>query len=128
VKLVPRPVATTEGNITVQQVRLVVDGRPVAEAVVADTVLTRARGLLFRRVLPEALLLRPCTSVHGAWMRVPLDVALLSADLRVVHTQVLRPWGMTAPRRGVTQVLEAPAGSFARWGLRPDSQVALVQE
>lgn len=108
------------------QVRLVVDGRPVAVAVVADTVLTRARGLLFRRVLPEALLLRPCTSVHGAWMRVPLDVALLSADLAVLHAQVLRPWGMTLPRRGVTQVLEAPAGSFERWGLRAGSHLSLT--
>ena len=107
------------------QTQLVVDDRPVAEAVVADTVLTRARGLLFRRVLPEALLLRPCSSVHGAWMRVPLDVALLTDDLRVLHAQVLRPWGMTRPRRGVTQVLEAPAGSFERWGLRAGSQVGL---
>lgn len=113
------------GSAQVKQVRLVVDGGAVIDVVVADTVLSRARGLLFRRVLPEALLLRPCTSVHGAWMRVPLDVALLSADLRVLHTQVLRPWGMTRPRRGVTQVLEAPAGSFARWGLRPDSRLAL---
>lgn len=107
------------------QTQLVVDDRPVAEAVVADTVLTRARGLLFRRVLPEALLLRPCSSVHGAWMRVPLDVALLTDDLRVLHAQVLRPWRMTRPRGGVTQVLEAPAGSFERWGLRAGSQVGL---
>lgn len=107
-------------------VQLVVDDRPVADVVVADTVLTRARGLLFRRVLPDALLLRPCSSVHGAWMRVPLDVALLTADLRVLHVQVLRPWGMTRPRRGVAQVLEAPAGSFERWGLGPGSQVALA--
>jgi uncharacterized protein len=109
----------------VTPIQLVVDDRPVAEVVVADTVLTRARGLLFRSVLPEALLLRPCSSVHGAWMRVPLDVGLLAADLRVLHTQVLRPWDMTMPRRGVAQVLEAPAGSFERWGLRPDSQVVL---
>lgn len=107
------------------QVQLVVDGSPVAEVVVADTAMTRARGLLFRRVLPEALLLRPCTSVHGAWMRVPLDVALLSDDLRVLHTQVLRPWGLTRPRKGGKQVLEAPVGSFERWGLRPDSRVRL---
>jgi uncharacterized membrane protein (UPF0127 family) len=107
------------------QVRLLVDGRAVAEAVVADTALTRARGVLFRRVLPEALLLRPCTSVHGAWMRVPLDVALLSRDMRVLRVRVLRPWGMTMPLRGVTQVLEAPVGSFERWGLDVDSELEL---
>lgn len=103
--------------------QLVVDGRSVGDVVVADTILTRARGLLFRRVLPDALLLRPCSSVHGAWMRVPLDVALLSRDMRVLHVQVLRPWGMTRPRRDVVQVLEAPAGSFERWGLDVGSLV-----
>ncbi|MFI9489491.1 DUF192 domain-containing protein [Promicromonospora sp. NPDC052451] len=108
--------------------QLVVDDRPVAGVEVADTALARARGLLFRRELPEALLLRPCSSVHGAWMRVPLDVALLSAGLEVLHTQVLRPWAVTRPRRGVHQVLEAPAGSFERWGLRPGSRLALVRE
>ncbi|WP_051433121.1 DUF192 domain-containing protein [Promicromonospora kroppenstedtii] len=106
--------------------QLLVDDRPVAAVEVADTALTRARGLLFRRVLPEALLLSPCSSVHGAWMRVPLDVALLSTDGEVVHAQVLRPWAVTRPRRGVTQVLEAPTGSFERWGLRPGSRVALA--
>lgn len=120
-----RSTTLDDGSALVKQVRLVVDGDTVVDVAVADTVLTRARGLLFRGALPDALLLRPCTSVHGAWMRVPLDVALLSADLRVLHTQVLRPWGMTRPRRGVTQVLEAPAGSFARWGLRPDSRLTL---
>lgn len=109
-----------------RQLQLTVDDRPVADVEVADTVLTRARGLLFRRALPEALLLRPCSSVHGAGMRVPLDVALLSADLAVLGTQVLRPWAVTRPRRGVTQVLEAPAGSFERWGLREGSRLALT--
>ncbi|MGI5189402.1 DUF192 domain-containing protein [Promicromonospora sp. CA-289599] len=108
------------------QADLVVNGRSVAEVLVADTVPARMRGMLFRRVLPEALLLRPCSSVHGAWMRVPLDVALLSHDMRVLHVQVLRPWGMTLPRRGVVQVLEAPAGSFERWGLEVNSRLGLL--
>lgn len=104
---------------------LVVDGRVVATAEVADSVPTRARGLLFRRELPEALVLRPCSSVHGAWMRVPLDVALLGRDGEVLHVQVLRPWGFSAARRGVKAVLEAPVGSFGRWGLAAGSVVEL---
>lgn len=105
---------------------LVVNGSAVAEAEVADTALTRARGLLFRRELPEALVLRPCSSVHGAWMRVRLDVALLDREGEVLHAQVLRPWGLSAMRRGAKEVLEAPAGSFERWGLRAGSRVALA--
>jgi uncharacterized protein len=105
--------------------RLLVDGRPVAEVLVADTVLSRARGLLFRRELPEGLLLRPCSSVHGAWMRTHLDVALLTTGMSVRDVRVLRPWRATMPRPGVVQVLEAPVGSFERWGLRPGSHLVL---
>lgn len=103
-----------------------VDGKVVGTAEVADTMLTRARGLLFRRDLPEALVLRPCSSVHAAWMSRRLDVALLSDQGRVLHAQELRPWTASAIRRGVREVLEAPAGSFERWGLREGSRVEVA--
>lgn len=113
---------------------LVVDGREVADVVVADTYLRRARGMLGRRQLPAALLLVPGGSVHGMGMTVPLDVALLSpvsggrldvvGEHRVRRTAVLRPFGLVGSRRGVRSTLEAPAGSFGRWGLTVDSVVA----
>lgn len=89
----------------------------------ADTFLSRARGMLFRDPLPAALILVPCTSVHGAWMREPLDVALLDRDGVVLHMQVLRPWGFVRSRRGAYATLEAPVGSFARWGLTDGDRV-----
>ena len=102
-----------------------VDGREVAPVVVADTYLTRLRGMLGRRPLPPALLLRPAGSVHGMGMREPLDVAGLDADGAVLDVGVLRPFGLTPSVRGVTQVLEAPVGSFARWGLVVGSVVTV---
>lgn len=104
---------------------LLLDGVPVARTEVAETWSRRLRGLLGRRSLPEALLLRPENSVHGAGMRVPLDVALLDAHGVVLAVLVLRPWGVTRPRPGATAVLEAPVGSFARWGLRVGSTVSV---
>jgi uncharacterized membrane protein (UPF0127 family) len=104
------------------------NGADVAMAEIADTWRLRLRGLLGRRELPEALVLRPGNSVHGIGMRVSLDVALLDADGRVLRTIVLRPWAMTAPRRGAVAVLEAPVGSFARWGLGVGALVELVDE
>lgn len=103
--------------------RLVVDGVDRAPLLVADTALTRLRGMLLRRQLPPALLLRPANSVHGIGMLVPLDVALLDPDLRVRHVLRLRPCGLVRPRRGVHSVLEAPAGSFAQWRLGVGSHV-----
>jgi len=59
-------------------------------------------------------------------MRDPLDVALLDRDGRVLHTHLLRPWGMSPPRRGTVSVLEAPAGSFERWGLNVGAHVEVA--
>lgn len=96
---------------------LEVDGRQVATAHVAGTYLTRLRGMLGRTPLPEAMLLVPCASVHGMGMRAALDVAFLAPDGEVLGTGVLRPYAFLGAPRGTRTVLEAPVGSFHRWGL-----------
>ena len=103
--------------------RLVVDGAEVAPLLVADTFLSRLRGMLGRRPLPPALLLRPANSVHGMGMRDPLDVAVLDSAGVVLATSVLRPGRATRSTPGGRQVLEAPVGSFTRWELSVHSQV-----
>lgn len=104
--------------------RLLVDGRDVADLVVADTWATRARGMLGRRRLPDAMWFVGEPSVHGVGMTRALDVAQLDAAGLVVAVHVLRPFGLVGPRKGVVDVLEAPRGSFERWGVRPGSRVA----
>jgi len=104
--------------------RLIVDGRDVADVVVADTWARRARGMLARSPLPASMWFVGETGVHGVGMTRSLDVALLDEGGRVVATTVLHPFGMTRPRRGVADVLEAPCGSFARWGLAVGSTLA----
>lgn len=110
----------------------------MARVEVADTYLRRLRGMLLRRRLPAALLLVPGGSVHGLGMTVALDVALLApasgqgrrdvvGGHDVVRTAVLHPFGLVPARRGVRSVVEAPVGSFARWGLRAGSRVELRQ-
>lgn len=96
---------------------LVVDGTVVARIELAETFVRRFRGLMLRRDLPAGLLLRPERSVHGMWMRQPLDVASIDADGLVLATEVLRPWRTSKHIPGTRQVLEAPVGSFAGWGL-----------
>lgn len=98
-------------------IRLFVDGRDTAPLLVADTWARRARGMLARHPLPEAMWFVGETGVHGVGMTRSLDVALLDGTGRVLATTVLRPWGVTRPRRGVVDVLEAPRGRFAAWGL-----------
>lgn len=106
--------------------RLLVDGHDTAPVLVADTPASRLRGMLGRAPLPPALLLRPANSVHGMGMRESLEVAVLDASGGVVATTVLRPGRMTRPVRGGSAVLEAPLGSFTRWGLRVGSHIETV--
>jgi len=96
------------------------DGKIVCErCLLAETALTRMRGLLGRRELPsgEGILLKPASSVHMAFMRFPIDAVFLDGDLRVVKVAAdLRPW-RAAAARGAKSVLEIPAGEAARRGL-----------
>ncbi|MCL2667287.1 MAG: DUF192 domain-containing protein [Micrococcales bacterium] len=103
--------------------RLLVDGSDVAPVIVADTYFRRLRGMLGRHPLPPALILIPTNSVHGMGMRDALDVAHLDSDGTVLSTTVLRPMRATRSVRGAKQVLEAPVGSFADWGLSCGSRI-----
>ena len=92
---------------------------------VADTPLTRLKGLLGRKELAagEGLLLRPAASVHTFFMRFPIDVVFLDRELRVLRVAAnLRPW-RAAARRGARAVLELPAGESERRDIRPGDQL-----
>jgi uncharacterized membrane protein (UPF0127 family) len=97
------------------------DGRVVcARCVVADSALTRMRGLLGRRNLEsdEGILLRPASSVHTCFMRFPIDAVFLGEDLVISKiVRGLRTW-RAAGSRGARAVLELPAGGSDERGLR----------
>ena len=70
-------------------------------------------------------MLRPAKSVHTIGMRFPIDVAFCDRELRVLAVRTLRPHRMTAPRPKAKVVIEAEAGAFERWRLRPGDQLEL---
>jgi uncharacterized protein len=97
----------------------------VDQCVVADTPVSRMRGLLGRDELRpgEGLLLRPASSIHTFFMRFPIDAVFLDAGLRVLGiSDDLHPW-RAASRRGARAVLELPAGESARRELRVGDQL-----
>ena len=104
------------------------DGDVVVEScLLAETALTRSRGLLGRSGLSsgEGMLLRPASSIHTAFMRFPIDAVFLDRADRVLKVASdLRPW-RTSGCRGARAVLELPAGEARRRGLRPG--VSLTQ-
>jgi uncharacterized membrane protein (UPF0127 family) len=95
----------------------------LASLEVADTRASRRRGLLGRDSFEGALLLAPARSVHSLGMRFPIDVAWLDGDLTVLRTARLARNRMTRPVLRAHSVLEAEAGTFARWSLQVGDQL-----
>jgi uncharacterized membrane protein (UPF0127 family) len=56
-------------------------------------------------------------------MRFPIDVAFCDADVRVIRTVTLARHRLSRPVWRARCVIEAEAGSFARWNLQPGDQL-----
>lgn len=89
---------------------------------VADSLVTRLRGLLGTRELPadEALWIHRCNSIHTFFMRYAIDCVFLDRHLviRSIKSDV-RPGRIVWPQWGATTVVEMKAGvAVAQLGLR----------
>lgn len=86
----------------------------------------RTKGLLGRDAVDGAMLLSPASSVHTFRMRMPIDVAYLDRDLRVVAVRTMRPGRLGMPRLRARHVVEAAAGAMREWGVREGTRVEVV--
>lgn len=87
----------------------------------------RLLGLLARpRLQPgEALLLRPCNSVHTCFMRYELDIVFVDAEGVVLKLVTgLRPW-RAAACWSAKATLELAAGQAAALHIQPGQRLAL---
>ena len=104
------------------------EGEVLAVLEVADGVAGRARGLLGRDGVEGALLIKPARSVHTVGMRFPIDVAFCDRDMNVLDTVTMKRFRVTRPRLRARCVVEAEAGAFDRWGLRPGDRLEIKGE
>ena len=91
-------------------------GTVLAEnVIVANTFFGWIIGLLNRsEILPgEALLIRPCNSVHTFFMKFPIDVVFVSKDHRILITiPNMKPFRFSQVVLESRFVLELPAGTL----------------
>ncbi|MCU0651423.1 MAG: DUF192 domain-containing protein [Candidatus Omnitrophica bacterium] len=83
------------------------------KAVIACTPLARMRGLLGRAELKlgEALILKPCNSVHTFFMRFAIDVLFLDKNNRVNKIiSVMKPFCISGIYLRSHSAIELPAG------------------
>ena len=107
---------------------LVRDGKVLATMESAASRRERRRGLLGRDGVDGVLQL-PARSVHTVGMRFPIDVAFCRPrgrdELRVVRIVTMRPNRVTRPSLRARIALEAEAGSFRRWDVRPGDRLEI---
>jgi uncharacterized protein len=99
------------------------DGEVLASLEVAPSRRARARGLLGRDKIDGALMLSPSRAVHTLGMRFAIDVAFCDGDLRVLRIVTMPRHRLSRPVWRARSVIEAEAGSFARWRLQPGDQL-----
>ena len=105
-------------------------GDVLASAEVARGPWERTQGLLGRRTSDDvigAFVLRPCRQVHTLGMRFPIDVAFCDRRGVVLRAVTIPPWRVTRVVWRSGFVVEAAAGAFDRWQLRPGDTVEVKE-
>jgi uncharacterized membrane protein (UPF0127 family) len=103
------------------------DGRVACERCsVANHPWTRLRGLLGRSGLEggEGMLFPRTGSIHTMFMRFPIDVVFLDAELRVLSVREAVPAWRAVKERGAKATLELAAGEAARAGIAAGDSLA----
>ncbi|MFA4842844.1 MAG: DUF192 domain-containing protein [Candidatus Omnitrophota bacterium] len=97
-------------------------------AALASTPLKRFIGLLGRRAfLPgEALVLKPCNSIHTFFMRFPIDVLFLDKNGFVLKGIAnLKPFRLTAIYFGAKLAIELPSGTIQESLTQPKDKLVI---
>jgi uncharacterized membrane protein (UPF0127 family) len=101
------------------------DGEVLAAADVVTAFGERLRIALGPDHLEGAVFVRAAKSAHTLGTRTPIDVAFCDRDLVVVSTRSMRPRRVGLPCWRAHSVIEAEAGAFERWRLRPGDHLEL---
>lgn len=98
----------------------------VARAGVARTTMQRMTGLLGRRELgeQEGLIILACRAIHTCFMHFAIDALFVDRAWTVVAIHhALPPWRFTGVAWKAHAVIELPAGTLKRAGIRVEDQL-----
>jgi uncharacterized protein len=106
-----------------------------SKALIADTLVKKAIGLMFRASLPESTVMLfdfGYDGKHGIWMRnmhFPIDAIWLSDDLRVVSIKsnigIANPLRTYKPESDARYLIEANAGFASKHKIRKRDKIGI---
>ncbi len=84
-----------------------------------ETFKERFLGLMWKsHIGAEALIIKPCNSIHMFFMKIPIDAVFLDKKGRIIALEKnLRPWAVSGIYKNSRAVMEMPSGSADRLGL-----------
>lgn len=85
------------------------------DVIMARTFFARAKGLLGRRQFkgPQAIVLKPCSSIHTFFMRFPIDVIFIDRDNKVIGAiSSIRPFRLSPIFFNSRFAIELPSGTL----------------
>ena len=89
----------------------------IDDGYLADTFLTRLRGLLGKKsLLPnQGIVIKPCNSVHTIGMRFPIDVIFIDKNNKVCHIiKNMHPGKFSTVIKEANYVIEVSEGTSSR--------------
>jgi uncharacterized protein len=93
-----------------------------SQVVIAGTVLTRLRGLLGKKEFAkgQALIIKPCNSIHTLFMRFPIDVLFADKNNHVIAAiSALQPFRISRLYFNASYTVELPTGSIEATSTSP---------
>ena len=91
---------------------------------IADSFMSRFRGLMLRKDLERGLILklpssrsRQGSAIHMFFMRFPLDIVFADDDKKVVDMVSIEPWKTYTPKSPAKYVIELEKGSINKFNL-----------
>ncbi|MBC8061268.1 MAG: DUF192 domain-containing protein [Clostridiaceae bacterium] len=83
---------------------------------IADTFLNRFLGYMFRKTPHhQAILIKPCNSIHTFFMNFDIDVLFINKDMEVIKKiNSLSKRKIIMPVQGAVAVMEAEGGAFKK--------------
>lgn len=107
----------------------VATGEIIADKVrIAQDFKSRSIGLLDRHSLNEneALLIKPCASIHTFFMKFPIDVLFLSKEGNIVKIEhSLKPWRLSGCLLGCFMVLELQPGKILKTTIKIGNSIKI---
>ncbi|SHI96185.1 hypothetical protein SAMN02745163_01118 [Clostridium cavendishii DSM 21758] len=93
---------------------LLYQSKVISEIFIADSFIKRFLGLMFRKnPHHEAILIKPCNSIHTFFMNFDIDVLFINENMEVIKkTDALKPGKVVFPQKKCKMIIEGRVGIF----------------